>query len=147
MVDKIIEQSELISHLVYGDIDEVPLSILGDDSPGFEEYNKMDVEQRTRLAAASTVSAFFDDRLLQGGSLAVDSGDIDVKVTGKPGHQLPLSSLRDYTFEHRMVTSLNKALFAVVAGSRVRYEVRRHKEVVCSTAWLKRAVEKYNELP
>jgi hypothetical protein len=47
----------LVRHLIYGDIEEASLAILGEDCPSHEEYNALDVEQQTRLAAAATVAA------------------------------------------------------------------------------------------
>jgi hypothetical protein len=46
----------LVRHLIYGDIEEASLAILGEDCPTYEEYNALDVEQQTRLAAAATVA-------------------------------------------------------------------------------------------
>jgi hypothetical protein len=46
---------QLVRHLIYGDIEEASLAILGEDCPSHEEYNALDVEQQTRLAAAATV--------------------------------------------------------------------------------------------
>jgi hypothetical protein len=47
----------LARHLIYGDIEEASLAILGADCPSHEEYNAMDIEQQTRLAAAASVAA------------------------------------------------------------------------------------------
>ena len=47
----------LVRHLIYGDIEEASLAILGEDCPSSDEYNAMDTEQQTRLAAAATVAA------------------------------------------------------------------------------------------
>jgi len=49
--------ARLVRHLIYGDIEEASLAILGEDCPSHEEYNALDVEQQTRLAAAATVAA------------------------------------------------------------------------------------------
>ncbi len=53
------DQQELILKLIYGDIDEVPLSVLGPASMSFDEWHELDEEQRTRLAAAATVAEYF----------------------------------------------------------------------------------------
>jgi hypothetical protein len=52
-----VDLDRLVRHLIYGDIEESSLAILGEDCPSYEEYNAMDVEQQTRLAAAATVAA------------------------------------------------------------------------------------------
>ncbi len=61
--------NELIQHLLYGDIEEMPLSVLGDECPTSEEYNAMNAEQQTRLAAAATVAAAMEGRLHPSGFL------------------------------------------------------------------------------
>ena len=50
--------SELVKKLIYGDIEVVSLETLGDDCPSHEDFQKMDMEQQTRLAAAATVKDF-----------------------------------------------------------------------------------------
>ena len=57
----------LVMHLIYGDIEEMPLQILGDECPTNEAYNKMDAEQCIRVAAAATVQAWIERRLHKGG--------------------------------------------------------------------------------
>jgi len=52
--------SELVKKLIYGDIEVVSLETLGDDCPSHEDFQKMDMEQQTRLAAAATVKDFID---------------------------------------------------------------------------------------
>jgi hypothetical protein len=49
---------ELVKKLIYGDIEAVSLEILGDDYPAYESFQKLDDEQKTRLAAAATVKDF-----------------------------------------------------------------------------------------
>jgi hypothetical protein len=61
--------TRLVSHLIYGDIEEMPLSILGDNCPSAEYYNTLDREQQTRLAAAATVLAWSQGRLHPSGFL------------------------------------------------------------------------------
>ena len=61
--------SQLVSHLIYGDIEEMPLSILGDDCPDTNYYNTLDREQQVRLAAAATVLAWSQGRLHPSGFL------------------------------------------------------------------------------
>lgn len=51
--------TELVSNIVYGDIERSSLANLGKDCPTIEEYRKMDVEQQTRLAAAAYVAEYF----------------------------------------------------------------------------------------
>jgi len=58
-----ITLDQLARHLIYGDIEEMTLSILGDDCPSDEQFAGMDQEQRTRLAAAATVLACLQGRL------------------------------------------------------------------------------------
>lgn len=58
-----VDLDRLVRHLIYGDIEEASLAILGEDCPSHEEYNAMDVEQQTRLAAAATVAACLQDVL------------------------------------------------------------------------------------
>ncbi len=52
-------QQALVLKLIYGDIDEVPISVLGPASMSFDERQELDEEQRTRLAAAATVAEYF----------------------------------------------------------------------------------------
>ena len=61
--------SQLVSHLIYGDIEEMPLSILGDDYQDTNYYNTLDREQQVRLAAAATVLAWSQGRLHPSGFL------------------------------------------------------------------------------
>ena len=61
--------SQLVSHLIYGDIEEMPLSILGDDCPDTSYYNTLDRERQVRLAAAATVLAWSQGRLHPSGFL------------------------------------------------------------------------------
>lgn len=68
-IDLITTQEKLIDHIIYGDIDEMPLSILGDECPIEFYYNKMDSEQQTRLACAATIKAFFENKLHKSGYL------------------------------------------------------------------------------
>lgn len=63
------KEEELLNHLIYGDIDEVDLSILGNDRPKGEKFLKLDDEQYTRLCAAATVKAYFENKLHRGGYL------------------------------------------------------------------------------
>jgi hypothetical protein len=53
----------LVIHLIYGDIDEMPLDILGGECPTQDEYQRLDTEQATRLQAAATVQAWLNGRL------------------------------------------------------------------------------------
>ncbi len=56
------DQQALILKLIYGDIDEAPLSVLGPASMSFDEWQGLDDEQRTRLAAAATVAEYFEGK-------------------------------------------------------------------------------------
>lgn len=52
---------ELLSTIIYGDIHEVPLDILGDLGPKRpSDTNGWDDEQLTRVSAAATVKKFFE---------------------------------------------------------------------------------------
>ena len=50
--------SELVKKLIYGDIETASLEILGSDCPANKAFQKLDDEQKTRLAAAATVKYF-----------------------------------------------------------------------------------------
>jgi hypothetical protein len=65
--------TQLVNHLIYGDIEEMPLSILGDNCPDPDYYNGLDREQQTRLAAAATVLAWSQGRLHPSGFLLSDT--------------------------------------------------------------------------
>lgn len=52
--------NDLIQHILYGDIDEVPLRILDDDCPDDITYHQFDTEQQTRLAVAATIKKWFE---------------------------------------------------------------------------------------
>jgi hypothetical protein len=58
---------QLIDHLLYGDVYEMRLDILGDEEPCYEDYQNIDNEQELRLCMAATVKAFFEGRLSGGG--------------------------------------------------------------------------------
>ena len=60
---------DIISHFIYGDFEEMPLSVLGEECPSLEEYAKMDVEQQLRLQVAATLIAYKDNKLHKGGYL------------------------------------------------------------------------------
>ena len=55
--DGVVAMSQLARHLIYGDIEEASLAILGADCPTVNGFNAMDREQQIRLAAAATVAA------------------------------------------------------------------------------------------
>jgi hypothetical protein len=71
--------TQLVNHLIYGDIEEMPLSILGDDCPDVEYYNTLDREQQTRLAAAATVLAWSQGKLHPSGFLLTNT-DVDASA-------------------------------------------------------------------
>lgn len=56
------EIDEIVQRLIYGDIEDVSLAVLGEDCPSPERLAEMDDEQRLRLAAAATVRVWLDDR-------------------------------------------------------------------------------------
>jgi hypothetical protein len=68
-----VDLPQLVSHLIYGDIEEMPLSVLGDECPDAEYYNALDREQQIRLAAAATVKACLDGMLHPSGFLLANS--------------------------------------------------------------------------
>lgn len=76
--------NQLVSHLIYGDIEEMPLSVLGDDCPDGDYYNTLDREQQIRLAAAATVQACLDGRLHPSGFLLDNVGDVARGANGSP---------------------------------------------------------------
>lgn len=51
----------LVYSIIYGDMHEVPLKILGNDCPDYATYKQLDTEQKTRLAIAATVQKWFDN--------------------------------------------------------------------------------------
>lgn len=57
----------LVEHLIYGDIGEMPLNILGEECPSQEDYQRLGVEEDTRLQAAATVQAWLNDCLHKNG--------------------------------------------------------------------------------
>lgn len=57
----------LVRHLIYGDIGEMPLNVLGDECPTQEDYQRLETEQETRLQAAATVQAWLEGRLHHSG--------------------------------------------------------------------------------
>lgn len=59
----------LIQHLLYGDVHEMPLSVLGDECPDAAAYNKMDEEQQLRLQIAATIKAWSEGKLHKSGYL------------------------------------------------------------------------------
>jgi len=59
----------LVTHLLYGDIEEMPLAVLDVECPDTEKYDLLDTEQKTRLAAAATVQAWLNGRLHVNGYL------------------------------------------------------------------------------
>ncbi len=61
------ELHPIVLHLIYGDIDEMPLVVLGNECPSPSIFAQLDTEQRTRLAAAATVQAWIEGRLHKGG--------------------------------------------------------------------------------
>ena len=58
------EPHPLVCHIIYGDIGEVPLSVLGVNRPNAATLATMDDEQRIRLAAAATLQQWLDDGIL-----------------------------------------------------------------------------------
>jgi hypothetical protein len=58
------QQNKIIIKMLYGDIHEVPLCILGDLNPYKNQPNKnyagMDEEQMTRLSVAATLKKIFN---------------------------------------------------------------------------------------
>jgi hypothetical protein len=52
------DAGELVKKLIYGDIEAASLEILGGNCPAHEAFQKLDDEQKTRLAAAATVKDF-----------------------------------------------------------------------------------------
>ena len=69
-----ITLDNIVQHLIYGDIEEMPLSILGDDCPSAEQFAGLDQEQQTRLASAATVLACLQGRLHPSGYLITPEG-------------------------------------------------------------------------
>jgi hypothetical protein len=60
----------IVKHLLYGDIDEMSLSVLNEECPTQESYNMSDTEQCVRLAAAAaTIQAWLEGKLYKGGYL------------------------------------------------------------------------------
>jgi len=53
----------LVTHLLYGDIEEMPLAVLDVECPDREKYESLDTEQQIRFAAAATVQAWLAGRL------------------------------------------------------------------------------------
>jgi hypothetical protein len=47
--------------LLYGDLHEAPLSVLGEHCPSDEVYRSLDEEQKLRLHAAATLQKRFDE--------------------------------------------------------------------------------------
>lgn len=64
---RITRQDELIRHLLFGDIDEAPLSAVSEELAESAASRQWDEEQRTRIAAAATVRLFFEGRLHENG--------------------------------------------------------------------------------
>lgn len=56
----------IVDHILYGDIDEMPLDVLGDDGVHCDDE---DVEQRVRGQAAASVAAWLQGRLHRSGFL------------------------------------------------------------------------------
>lgn len=54
----------LAEHMLYGDIEEMPLDVIGAEDT---DMGTLDTEQCIRLAAAATVQAYFDGILHRGG--------------------------------------------------------------------------------
>ncbi len=50
----------LVLKIIYGDIQGVPLSVLGEEAPSWREYNIMDEEQGIRIDLAAFVQDWFD---------------------------------------------------------------------------------------
>lgn len=46
--------------LLYGDLNETPLKVLGEHCPSETKYNSFDEEQKLRLHAAATVQEYFN---------------------------------------------------------------------------------------
>ena len=65
--DKQIPQ--IVRHILYGDIYEMPLSILKSECPTDKQYDsrKGDLERETRLSAAATVQAWLKGNLHRNG--------------------------------------------------------------------------------
>jgi hypothetical protein len=66
------ETSELVEKLIYGDIEIASLETLGNDCPTHEEFQKLDDEQKTRLAAAATVKHFLTNQTATTSQLGLD---------------------------------------------------------------------------
>lgn len=58
-----MKQPSIINHLIYGDIDEMPLDVLGDECPNSVDFGKMDMEQIIRLQSAATVLSWLRGEL------------------------------------------------------------------------------------
>jgi len=64
--DMITTPHQLIRHIIHGDIDEMPYSILGDLDVS---HDHMLDEEEARLRCAATVAAYFDGKLNDDGTL------------------------------------------------------------------------------
>lgn len=92
----------IVAHLLYGDIDEMPLDVLGDECPTVEAYNKLDVEQSTRIAAAATVQAWIERRLHKGGYIWKDHhspGDLVPAADSKKLNTMPAEAVNTRLFD------------------------------------------------
>ena len=57
----------IVNHILYGDIHEMPLNVLGKECP--RTPLKLTIEQEVRLAMAATIQAWLKGRLHRGGYL------------------------------------------------------------------------------
>lgn len=61
--------SNIVMHLLFGDIDEMTLAVLGQIAPTQKELDELDREQHIRLQCAATVQAWIENRLHFNGRL------------------------------------------------------------------------------
>lgn len=66
---------KLTSTIIYGDVHEVPLNILGDHCPSPKVLAVLDEEQLTRLAIAATVEDYFKKMIATLEDLGTMPGD------------------------------------------------------------------------
>lgn len=70
----------IVLHLLYGDIDEMPLSFLGSECPTQDSFQKMDEEQRIRFQVAATIQAWMDGKLHKKGFIHDPSRHADEQL-------------------------------------------------------------------
>ena len=71
---------EMIIFVIYGDIWECPLEVLGAEGPTSEEFEEMDIEQQLRVQIAASLVAYRDGKLSKNGQLyPLPEGDLPNK--------------------------------------------------------------------